>query len=335
MHTRRAIVFPDDTSKPLLDAIDAAKKILRIKMFVFSDPQLVNSVIAVHARGVLVRVMLNPARRDGKEENEETRKSLIAAGIDVRDSNPEFALTHEKSMTIDDEISFINSLNWETKNLTLTRDYAIVTNYPHEVKEVIAGFEADWNREKFEPGPHASLIWCPGHGRDRIADFIDNTNHSLYLQNERYQDLVIIERLMRASKRGVKVHIMAKAPHSLKADKLIEGVEGLRIMDDAGIKIHSVKHLKLHGKILYGDNIRAIVGSINLTAGSFDDRRELAIELNDDEAIVRLHEIIKSDWENSRPMDLSDRGLLNDLKSRNEDATELLVLTPPRKKKGK
>jgi phosphatidylserine/phosphatidylglycerophosphate/cardiolipin synthase-like enzyme len=328
MHTRKAIVFPDDTSKPILDAIDSATKTLSIKMFVFSDTQLVKAVIAAKVRGVDVRVMLNPSRRDGEEENEETRKSLIAAGIEVRDSNPEFVLTHEKSMTVDNEITFIKSLNWQTKNLTITRDYAIVTSYPHEVKEAIAGFEADWNREKFEPGPDASLIWCPGSGRDRIADFIDNANHSLYLQNERYQDLVVIERLMRASKRGVKVHILTKAPHSLKADKLIEGVEGLRIMDDVGIKIHTIKHLKLHGKILFGDNSRAVVGSINLTAGSFDDRRELAIELNDHEAIDRLNEIIKSDWENSHPMDLSDQGLLDDLKSRVEDADELLALNP-------
>jgi phosphatidylserine/phosphatidylglycerophosphate/cardiolipin synthase-like enzyme len=328
MHTRKALIFPDDTSKPILDAIDAATKTLRIKMFVFSDAQLLNAVIAAKARGVEVRVILNRARRDGEEENEETRKLLIEAGIEVMDPDPEFVLSHEKSMTLDDEITFIESLNWETKNLTITRDYAIVTNYPHEVKEAIAGFEADWNHEKFKPGPNASLIWCPGNGRDRIADFIDNANHSLYLQNERYQDLVIIERLMRASQRGVKVHIMAKAPHSLKADKLIEGVEGLRIMDDVGIKIHAIKHLRLHGKIIFADNNRAVVGSINLTAGSFDDRRELAIELNDDDVIDRLHDIVKSDWENSHPMDLSDRGLLEDLKSRIEGAGGLLALDP-------
>jgi phosphatidylserine/phosphatidylglycerophosphate/cardiolipin synthase-like enzyme len=328
MHTRKALIFPDDTLKPILDAIDSATKTLRIKMFVFSDTQLVNAVIAAKVRGVEVRVMLNRARRDGEEENEETRKSLQAAGIEVMDPNPEFVLTHEKSMTVDDEITFIKSLNWDTKNLTTTRDYVIVTNYPHEVKEAIAGFEADWNREKFETGSDASLIWCPGNGRDRIAGFIDNANHSLYLQNERYQDLVIIERLIQASKRGVKVHVMAKAPHTLKVDKLIEGVEGLRIMDDVGIKIHVMKHPKLHGKILFSDNNRAVVGSINLTAGSFEDRRELAIELNDDDVIDRLSDVIKTDWESSHPMDLSEQGLLDDLKSRMEGAEGLLALTP-------
>src|SRR5678816_4881676 len=104
---------------------------------------------------------------------------------------------------------------------------------------------------------------------------------------DRYQDLVIIERIIRAATRGVKVHVMVRPPHTLKKEKLIEGVGGLRIMDDVGIKIHKLKHLKLHGKMLLADGCRAIVGSINLTPGSFDDRRELAIEVNDTEIVER------------------------------------------------
>lgn len=313
MAIREALIFPDDTAKPILDAINAAKKSIRIKMFMFSDPDLINSVINAKKRGVQVRIMLNPARRDGEKENEETRATLTEAGVEVLDSNPAFVLTHEKSMTIDDEMTFIKSLNWQTKNLTLTRDYAIITTHAHEVQEAIEGFEADWNREKFDAGEKAHLIWCVGNGRERISNFIDNARHSLYVQNERYQDTFIIEKLVRASKRGVKVHVMARGPNSLKKDKILEGVEGLRIMDDVGIKVHKITHLKLHGKILLADGLRAIVGSINLTPGTFEDRRELAIELDDVEAIKRLHDTLKSDWKNSHWMDLSDAGLLENL----------------------
>jgi cardiolipin synthase A/B len=332
MSYRSLLVFPDDTSRPILEAIDSARKSIRIKMFVFSDPGLIQSVIAARVRGVQVRIMLNPARRNGKEENGDTRNLLEAAGIDVLDSNPDFGLTHEKSMTIDDETTFIKSLNWETKNLTLTRDYAVITSHPQEVREAIAGFEADWNRQKFEPAMDAHLIWCRGNGRERIAGFIDNARHSLFVQNERYQDPVIIERLVRASQRGVKIHVMAKPPHSFEKDKIVEGVGGLRIMDDVGIKVHKLRHLKLHGKLLLADGCRAIVGSINLAPGSFNDRRELAIQFNDGEAIDRLVAITKLDWENSRPMDLSDRGLLADLESRGHGGEELLVLDADRGK---
>ena len=127
------IVLPDDTAKPILDPINAAGHALNIRMFLFTEPTLLDAVIAAKRRGVKVRVMLNPARRSGETENEKARKALTAAGIDVRDSNPAFDLTHQKSMVIDDKIGLVESLNWEPKDLTQTRDYAVVTTDALEV----------------------------------------------------------------------------------------------------------------------------------------------------------------------------------------------------------
>jgi len=323
---RALIVLPDDSSKPILNAIDGASKSIRIKMFVFSDAALLKAIIAAKRRRVKVRVMLNPVRRSGERDNEATRRALRRAGVDVKNPNPAFDLTHEKSMVVDDTVAFVKSLNWTTKNFTDTRDYAVITDRKRDVAEVIDGFEADWHRQAFTPRMHSHLIWCPGPGRDRICDFIDEAKHRLFVQNERYQDAVIIERLVRAQQRGVKVQIMARPPHTLKRDKLVEGVGGLRILDDLGIKIHKLKHLKLHGKMLLADGVAAIVGSINFAAGSFDDRRELAIEVRDDDIIDRLYRTAHHDWEHSHPLDLSDAGLLSDLEDRIEDSAQLLGL---------
>ncbi|HWY56743.1 MAG TPA: phospholipase D-like domain-containing protein [Terriglobales bacterium] len=324
--SRSLIVLPDDSAKPILDAIDSAKKSLRVKMFIFSDPSLLQAVIAARQRGVKVRIMLNPARRDGESENKESRKKLEAGGVDVTDSNPEYDVTHEKSMVVDDTTAFVKSLNWDTKNLTETRDYAIVTSNAHEVGEIIECFEADWKRKPFRGDEHSHLIWCCGNGRERIAQFIDDAKDSIFLQNERYQDAVIIERLVRAARRGVKIHVMARPPHKLKEAKLVESVGGMRTMEDVGIKIHKLKHLKLHAKMLLADHARAIVGSINLAPGSFDTRRELAIEVGDDDVLQRLAQIVHHDWEHSHPLDLTDEGLLAEFEKHKMDATEELAL---------
>ena len=320
--SRTLIVLPDDTAAPLLDAINTAKSSLRIKMFVFSDPSLLDAVIAAHKRGVNVRVMLNPERRDGKKENGEIREKLQAAGVDVLDSNPRFDVTHEKSMVVDDATAYVQSLNWETRNLTETRDYAVVTSHKHEVDEVLRGFDADWNRVDFVSGDQSHLIWCIGNGRQRMCEFIDKAKHSLWLQNERYQDPVVIEHLVRAHARGVKIHVMARPPHKLKKEKLVEGVSGLRILEDLGIPIHKLKHIKLHAKLMLADDANAIIGSINIAPGSFDSRRELAIQVDDDHIIKRIHKTIQHDWENSRPLDLSDEGLLEELKDYDPNVVE-------------
>ena len=325
MATRSLVVLPDDSSKPVLDAIRSASKSLRVKMFVFSDAALLQAVLAARRRGVQVRVMLNPARRTGEEDNEDTRKELVRGGVEVADGNPDFQLTHEKSMVVDETSAFVKSFNWATRNLTDTRDYAVVTSHKEEVREIAECFEADWRRQRFQTRERSRLVWCPG-GRERIGRFIDEAKHTLFLQNERYQDTVIIERLVRANQRGVKIHVMARPPHTLKEDKLVEGVGGLRIMDDVGIKVHKLKHLKLHAKMLLADGVAAVVGSINLAPGSLDDRRELAIEVREDEVVEQLHKIAHHDWKHSHPLDLSDKGLLEDLEDRVEVAEKLGIV---------
>ena len=52
-------------------------------------------------------------------------------------------------MVVDDRTAFVKSLNWETNNLTESRDYAVVTEHQHEVNEIIDCFEADWSRRDF------------------------------------------------------------------------------------------------------------------------------------------------------------------------------------------
>jgi phosphatidylserine/phosphatidylglycerophosphate/cardiolipin synthase-like enzyme len=330
--SRSLIVLPDDSAQPLLDAINGAKSSLRVKMFVFSDPSLQDAVIAAHKRGVKARVMLNPERRDGEKENGEVREKLQAAGVDVQDSNPRFDVTHEKSMVVDDEIAFIESLNWEPRNLTETRDYAVVTKHKHEVEEVMRGFDADWSRTEFATGENSPLIWCIGNGRQRMCEFIDRAKHTLWLQNERYQDPVVIEHLVRAYARGVKIHVMARPPHKLKKEKLVEGVSGLRVLADLGVPIHKLKNIKLHGKVMLADDTRAIVGSINIAPGSFDSRRELAIEVDDEHIIHRIRKTLEHDWENSKPLDLSDEGLLEELKNYDPDVVEDLGIGNPKLK---
>jgi len=326
MSSRTLIVLPDDTAQPIIAAINGATSSLRIKMFVFSDPTLLQTVVAAQKRGVKVRIMLNPARRSGEQENEATRKTLTEAGVEVLDSNPEFDLTHEKSMVVDDHTAYVKSLNWQTKNLTETRDYAVVTTHRHEVEEIIECFEADWARTPFHPGENSHMIWCIGNGRQRLGRLIDEAKHTLWLQNERYQDPVMIEHIVRARRRGVQVHVMARPPHKLKKDKLSEGVSGLRILEDVGVKIHKLRGVKLHAKLLLADDDRAIVGSINLSPGSFDSRRELAIEVKDEHVVKRIDKVVHLDWENSKALDLSDEGLLKELKESDPNVVEDLAL---------
>ena len=117
MSHRYLIVLPDDTINPIRKAIAEARHSLRIKKFIFSEPAMIEEVIAAKKRGLRVRVMLNPSRSNGDGLNEKTMAMLEEAGVEVKTSNPAYKVSHEKSMVVDDHMAFVQSLNWAPRNL--------------------------------------------------------------------------------------------------------------------------------------------------------------------------------------------------------------------------
>ena len=80
---------------------------------------------------------------------------------------------------------------------------------------------------------------------------------------------------------------------------------------------------------------RAIVGSINLTPGSFDSRRELAIEVHAPEVVERLAHVAHHDWKHSHTLDLSDAGLLAELEKHKIEGEKELALDRDKKRRKK
>jgi cardiolipin synthase A/B len=67
----------------------------------------------------------------------------------------------------------------------------VVTKRRQDVEEVVECFEAGWHRHAFAALRSSHLIWCPGPGRGRICQVIDDARHTLFVQNQRLQDMVI------------------------------------------------------------------------------------------------------------------------------------------------
>jgi phosphatidylserine/phosphatidylglycerophosphate/cardiolipin synthase-like enzyme len=308
------IIQPDDGIQPILGTINGAELSLDIKMFQFTDPVLIQAVIEAHRRGVAVRVMLNPTRFTGEHDNDEAFAMFRDAKVPVQETNPKYPITHEKSMVVDGKQAFIMSLNWAPKYFERTRDYALVTNVPEEVAEVASCFEADWQRADFTPPAVSNLIWSVGKSRQAVIDFVHDAEKSLYVQHEKYVDTPVIEALVRAKmKRGVKVHATALPVHSLREFYRLDGVAGLRLLEDLGIHVHRLKHVHLHAKLILADKKRALLSSFNIYPKCFNERRELGIKFEDRDLVKRLVEVFESDWEQSKRIDLSDEGIAKDL----------------------
>ena len=64
----------------------------------------------------------------------------------------------------------------------------------------------------------------------------------------------------------------------------------------------------------------------------FHGKTKLAIEVDESNIINRLVEIEEYDWKHSIPLDLSDKGLYEDLENRGAGGSEKLVLDLSKKK---
>ncbi|WP_419758929.1 phospholipase D-like domain-containing protein [Acidisoma sp.] len=302
----RAIIEPKQGSQPVLDLINGAEKTIRLKMFTFTSDDIALALIAAQARGVAVRVMLNPARSSGSRANDDMKARLTAGGCTVIWSSPAFAVTHEKSMVVDSRSALIATFNFGVKYFTATRDYGIVTENPEVVAEIETCFEADWNRREFTRPDKSALVWSNRGSRTLMCHYIDTAKHTLDVQHPKFVDAVVLDRLIQAHERGVRVRVLCGGKHGISTWDILDTFASLRMMKLNGIKIRKQKHLRLHAKLLLADHQTAMVGSMNIDRSAFDLRRELGCFVNDPAAIEALADTFLEDWHDASHYDPPD-----------------------------
>jgi phosphatidylserine/phosphatidylglycerophosphate/cardiolipin synthase-like enzyme len=290
------IVEPDDGIEPVRAFIASAQRSLLIKQFTFTEPSLVEATVDRFKAGVNVRVMLNAKRSGGDRANDETYERF----------NPHFYVTHEKSIVVDGKAAMVATYNLMTKYFTLTRDYGIVTHDPHQVQEITDVFDADWSHREFTPPEGGSLLWSNSNSRHQMAKFIDRATKTLHIQHPKFVDAVILDRLMAAAERGVKVKVLCGGKHGISEWDILDTFSSLRTLRRFGVKVHKQKNLRVHAKLIVIDEREALVGSMNIDRSAFDLRRELGLTTTDPAIVDRLIEVFDSDWRSSHHYDPPD-----------------------------
>jgi phosphatidylserine/phosphatidylglycerophosphate/cardiolipin synthase-like enzyme len=297
---QRLVVMPDDGCRSVVELIDTAREQLLLKQFKLQSEAIEQALQRAQERGVQVRVMLNPHTSGGDRWNDEAFARLQAAGIETAWTSDAFPVTHEKSMVIDQQAVLIATFNLSDKYFTETRDYGIVSQNSAVVAQVIAGFEADWHRSFFVPELDVGLVWSSAHSRGQMARIIDADSSSLLIQHPKFVDAVILERIVCARDRGVKVRVLCGGKHGISDWDIYDTFSSLRIMQRFGVKVRRQQHLKLHAKLILVDGLYAQTGSMNIDRSAFDLRRELGIESDAPEVVERLKLVFQADWNEAK-----------------------------------
>jgi phosphatidylserine/phosphatidylglycerophosphate/cardiolipin synthase-like enzyme len=305
-NTLRLIVEPDEGVAPVRELIDSAQISLLIKQFTFTEPSLIQAVIDRRRAGVNVRVMLNAARSGGDRANDETYAQFEAADIAVQWASPNFYVTHEKSVVVDEQVALVATFNMCDKYFTRTRDYGVITDNPLHVAQIVEVFNADWDHADWTPTRYDGLLWSNSNSRLHMARFIDTAKHRLAIQHPKYVDAVILDHIAAAAGRGVNVHVLCGGRHGISDVDVLDTFASLRTLRRFGVKVRKQKNLRVHAKLLIVDDVHALVGSMNIDRSAFDLRRELGIAILQHDVVAQLKSVFDEDWSLSHHYDPPD-----------------------------
>ncbi len=290
------IVQPDDGIAPVLQFLRSATEEILVKQFTFDHSDILAEVLAQHARGIRVRVMLNGVKSTGERINDNTFATLEAAGIAVSWSCPDFVVTHEKSVIVDRRRLLLATFNFMEKYFSGTRDYGIIVADAAAAAELGACFDSDWDRVVFQPLHSHRLAWSPGNARSLVCDLIDHAAVSIDIQHPKFAEPVIFERIHAALLRGVHVRVLCGGKHGLHQPDLMYSFALWRLFRELGGKLHKQTNLRSHAKLILVDGARALVSTQNLDQPAFDTRREVGIVVDDVNVARQIASVFESDW---------------------------------------
>ncbi|MFH1107327.1 MAG: phospholipase D-like domain-containing protein [Candidatus Micrarchaeota archaeon] len=135
-------VFSPGADAVLLPLLDSAEASIHVELYQFSYPQLRAALVSAAARGVEVRVILDPT----VDSNLDTAEYLKSRGVHVRWSSRDFTRTHSKTAVVDGRRVVVGSINWSGAAMRENREAGVIVDDYAVAAEFERVFSADWGK---------------------------------------------------------------------------------------------------------------------------------------------------------------------------------------------
>jgi len=279
-------VGPTGLQDRMTALIDGATDRLDIHMYLWTVKPLANRVVAAKARGVDVRVILDP----DSPGNAAVRPIFSSGGVTVRDASSLYTFSHAKYMVIDGDTAVIMSMNFNVDAMSDERNYGMVDRDPDDVADVQAIFDQDWATAGNE-SPQAADISCtrlvisPTNAKPRILEHINSAQQTLELQLMYLSETDVRAAVLAAQQRGVAVRMII-------SDDTDESIPPLKA---AGVQVKKSTTYYLHAKLIVADGV-PFVGSENMSFTSLTRNREIGALVFEPAAAAVITSQFTADW---------------------------------------
>ncbi len=289
------ITEPDNGIGELKSAITHAQKSLDLVIYELEDPEIAQLLVDADRRSVEVRVILENVSVFGKHPNQEMYDFLKTSGVPVMWAREYFALTHQKTLIVDDEWAIIMTFNLTPQYYRTSRDFGVIDHDLKDVAAIAATFDADWSGKQVASNNGRDLVWSPGSAPTLLA-LIGSAVKTLDIYALEVEDDRINQAMKEAVARGVTVRLNMSYSTNWK--------KALTSLDSAGVQVKtfaSSADFFIHAKAIIADGKRMYVGSENFSGQSLDSNRELGILISKADIISSIQHTFEKDWAASRP----------------------------------
>lgn len=286
---------PGDT--PFIALIDSARQRIEVTMYELTDERVEQALVAAASRGVRVEVLLDDGQYGaGRALNDGAYDYLAAHGVSVAWAPGYFALTHQKSILIDQRVAAIMTLNLTPVYYASSRDFAVLDYRPADVAAIAQTFNADVRERQLTPGAGSGdLVWSPG-AQAPIGALIAHAQHSLEIESEEMDDPAITGELCQAARRGVHVQVLMTYQAAWRA--------ALGDLAGCGAQVRTYPEsaaLYIHAKLIRVDGRTVFIGSQNLSRQSLTYNRELGIITHSPAIVASAGDTFSADFAAARP----------------------------------
>jgi cardiolipin synthase len=297
--TYTLVTEPDQGLTPIYNLLASAKKSIDMTMYELTDVTVVDALANAAAAGLAVRVILD--QNDEKTTNTPAYNSLQSKKVGVHWANPAYAVTHQKTITVDAATSAIMTLNLTPVDYAATRDFAVITNDAADVAAIEATFNADFTNAAITPPTGDNLVWSPTNSLSSLQAIINGATQSLLISQEEFDESTIASALVAALKRGVSVTLVQENLES-------KYTQTLNTLKAAGAEIAvytSSTGYYIHAKTVLADynaaQAKLFVGSENFSTDSLTKNRELGLIFSDPVCMTGVYTAITKDFNGGTP----------------------------------
>jgi phosphatidylserine/phosphatidylglycerophosphate/cardiolipin synthase-like enzyme len=263
----RVVTAVDERRETILDVIRNARESIVLSLFRCNDKQVFAELAHAIARGVRVEALITSRAKGGKKKLRKLWEALERTGVSVHPYTDPVVKYHAKYLVADAGPAVVASLNFTRKCFARTCDAIVVTHDPAVVAGLRAMSAADRELATLPDAVPSRLIIGPERARQQFTALFERAQTSVRVIDAKLSDPELVTLLNARRAAGLTVEIYAS-----------------KWLGD----------LKSHGKIILIDDRIAVVGSLSLSAISLDCRREVAIIVDDRDAVAEVQRLFQT-----------------------------------------